>query len=125
MCQRHSGENASPSAALDADDDEQARCRAFHKAMIEVYQQAKDETGYNATYFIRMVSEQGGLRAARQLLSGAKPSDGFTALWERRRLDLSVEATALRDDFASLFTENELEVARTRLTQYGYHVRPE
>ena len=40
----------------------------FHRAMVRVYEDAKRETGYNAVRFVQMVSEQGGLATARQLL---------------------------------------------------------
>ena len=47
-------------------------------------------------------------------------SDGFTTLWELKRLDLSVEAYVLRPEYAPLFTEEERGIARARLRQYGY-----
>jgi hypothetical protein len=40
--------------------------RRFHRAMISIYETAKRELGYNATRFLQMISEQGGLAAARQ-----------------------------------------------------------
>ena len=42
--------------------------RRFHRAMVGIYETAKRELGYNATRFLQMVSEQGGLVTARQLL---------------------------------------------------------
>lgn len=87
--------------------------------MVGIYEDAKRETGYVATRFIQMVSESGGLAAARQLLHGA-PSDGFTALWERGRLDLTVEALILDSEFSDLFTDDERKIARDRLAEYGY-----
>lgn len=95
--------------------------RRFHRAMIAIYETAKRELGYNATFFLRMLSEQGGLATARQLIWSDKPSDGFTALWERRRLDLTVEAHVLRDEFDGLFTDEDREQARRRLEAYGWH----
>lgn len=93
--------------------------RQFHKRMVGVYEHARDETGYVATRFIQMVAEQGGVAAARQLLHGS-PSDGFTALWERGCLDLTVEALILDPAFTDLFTDDERTIARNRLEQYGY-----
>ena len=49
-------------------------------------------------------------------------SDGFTTLWELKRLDLSVEAYVLRSEYAPLFTEAERGIARARLRQYRYVV---
>ena len=68
--------------------------RLFHREMVQIYERARRETGYNATRFLQMVSSQGGLVTARSLLRAPAASDGFTALWERTRLDLSVEALA-------------------------------
>ncbi|MBB5775043.1 caspase family protein [Nonomuraea jabiensis] len=92
----------------------------FHTAMVDIYKRAQKEAGYPATYFLKMVSERGGLASARKLLSAPSVSDGFTALWERNRLDLSVEAVVLQSRFASLFTDDEREQARARLEEYGY-----
>ncbi len=60
--------------------------------MSEVYRRAKDEAGYNATIFLRMLSERGAIATAHALIKTEQPSDGFTRLWERHRLDLTVEA---------------------------------
>jgi hypothetical protein len=93
----------------------------FHRAMLGVYERAKEACHYNAMYFLRMVTEHGGLRAARRLLATAKPSKGFAKLWECGRLDISMEAlVAFEPKFALLFTEAEREIARNRLAQYGY-----
>lgn len=92
----------------------------FHVAMVAIYRSAKKELGYNATRFLQMLSEQGGVSAARQLLHASAVSDGFTTLWEHKRLDLSVEAHVLSSEFAPLFTDEELNIARNRLAEYGY-----
>jgi hypothetical protein len=91
--------------------------------MVRIYRSAKSELGYNATRFLQMITEQGGLASARQLLHASGVSDGFTTLWEHQRLDLSVEAHVLQDEFASLFTDDERRMAKRRLTDYGYPTR--
>ena len=70
-----------------------------------------------------MLSEQGGLVTARQLVWSDTPSDGFTMLWERHRLDLTVEDHVLRTEFASLFSDADREQALTRLNEYGWRPR--
>jgi hypothetical protein len=92
----------------------------FESAMRLLYHRAKDEAGYPAAYFLGMLAEHGGLETARRLLAATTISDGFTALWERKRLDLTVEALVLRLEFQGLFTDQELEIARRRLEQFGY-----
>lgn len=92
----------------------------FHRAMVEVYERARREAGYLATRFIQMVSELGGLAAAKALLHAPGVSEGFTALWERERLDVSMEARVLEPRFTSLFTDNERRIAKERLRAYGF-----
>jgi hypothetical protein len=92
----------------------------FHNRMKNIYVAAKEECNYNATYFLRMVEESGGLQAAKKLLTTDAPQYGFTKLWECGRLDLFVKALVLSDEFRSLFTQDELDTARNRLSEYGY-----
>lgn len=92
----------------------------FHHEMVGIYETAKKELHYNASYFIKMVAEHGGVKTAQKLLASSEPSSGFTVLWEHQRLDLSVESLVLRPDYLPLFTEQEREIARARLAEYGY-----
>jgi hypothetical protein len=92
----------------------------FHVAMIDIYRRAKSEADYNAMRFIGMVSERGGLETARYLLHAAKVSDGYTALWERGRLNLTVEALVLDPKWTPLFGRPERAIAVARLREYGY-----
>ena len=92
----------------------------FHDAMVEIYQRARTECNYNATRFLQMLSESGGLTTAKTLLHSPHVSDGYTALWELGRLDLSVEAHVLQPRFRELFASEELEIAESRLHEYGY-----
>lgn len=97
----------------------------FDQAMFNIYQRAKEEAGYNATVFLRMVSDRGGLLTAKTLINSPLPSDGYTALYERGRLDLTVEAMVLETPaWHELFTDEELKRAHRRLKQYGYQVPP-
>jgi len=90
--------------------------------MLRLYETARDELQYNATYFKRMLAEYGGLEAAHRLLRPGSPSEGFTTLWERQRLDLTVEAHVLDPEFEHLFSDEELATARSRLADHGYVV---
>ena len=92
----------------------------FDQAMFEVYRRALDECGYKATRFLQMLNDHGGLETARILLHARNVSDGYTALWERGRLDLTVEAVILNARWQELFNDEDREIARTRLEQYGY-----
>lgn len=93
----------------------------FDQAMFDIYRRAKSEAGYTATVFLTMLTDRGGLETARTLINSPKPSDGYTALYERGRLDLTVEAMVLeRSEFHGLFSSQELKRAEHRLRQYGF-----
>ena len=94
--------------------------RNWNRAMVTIYETAERELGYNATRFLQMLSEQGGLATAKQLLWSDKPSDGFTTLWEHHRLELTVEAHVLHDEFRSLFYRRRPNARVGRLEQYGW-----
>ena len=94
----------------------------FDDAMMRIYVRAKTEVGYNATRYLQMLHDNRGLDTARTLVLADNPSEGYTALWERKRLDLTVEALVLQPEWQPLFSEEPalLERARQRLTDYGY-----
>jgi len=95
--------------------------KQFDAAMFKIYQRAKSEAGYNATIFLRMISERGGLATAKYLINAPRPSDGYTHLYERGRLDLTVEAMVVENArWHDLFTSEELAAANSRLKKYGY-----
>ena len=95
--------------------------KQFEKEMLDIYIMAKKECGYNAVRFLQLVSEKGGLAAAKQLINKPGGTDGFTTLWEHHRLDLSVEAHVLKSEYAELFTEEEKNICRNRLKEFGYN----
>jgi hypothetical protein len=92
----------------------------FHGRMVEIWRRARTEANYNATGYIQMVSDVGGLEAARRLVARDTPSDGFTTLWEKHRLDLTVEALVLEGQFDELFDDELRDTARRRLSDYGW-----
>jgi hypothetical protein len=96
--------------------------KRFHEEMVNIYQRAKKECNYNATRFLQMVTELGSLQAAKALLHAPNLSDGFAALWELGRLDLSMEALVLRSPWRTLFTDDELATASKRLRDLDYSV---
>jgi len=92
----------------------------FHKAMIDVYQNALRECTQRAAHFLQMVGRQGGVETAKKLLQSNDIERGSTALWKCGRLDLMFEYLVLLPKYADLFTDEEKEMARNRLKEYGY-----
>ena len=87
----------------------------FHRAMIDVYQNALRDCTQRAAYFLQMVGRLGGVETAKKLLQSDDIEHGSTALWECGRLDLMFEYLVLQPKYAELFTDEEKEMARNRL----------
>ncbi len=94
--------------------------KQFHQAMVNIYNQAKAECNYQPSYFLKMVSELGGLETAKRLLRAADAQQGFGTLQRLGRLDLTMEAHVIKPEFAELFSDSEIDEARERLEQQGY-----
>ena len=93
----------------------------FNLAMWNIYKRAKHEAKYNATRYLQMLGENGGIETAHILINASTVSDGYTALWERGRLDLTVEAVVWDNpEYHELFTEDELRIVKKRLKDYQY-----
>ena len=60
---------------------------------------------------------------AHRILSGHKESDGFSHLARLGRLDLSIEALAVKKQFTALFSDDEANNALMRLMEAGYLFR--
>jgi HNH endonuclease len=93
--------------------------------MFDGYRRARTEAHYNAPYFLQMLQERLGYDTAIHLIHLQQPSIGFTHLWERERLDLTVEALVLRPEWQHIFSEADLRAARHRLEQYHYDFPPD
>ena len=93
----------------------------FDEAMHDIYRRALAEANYKASIFLNMLFEHRGLGTARRLIHASRVSDGYTALWERGRLDLTVEALISdHEKWQPLFSVEELAICRKRLKQYEY-----
>ena len=60
------------------------------------------------------------MTAAHRALSGHRESDGFFRLADLDRLDLTLEALAVKKQFTALFSDEEANTALTRLLDAGY-----
>ena len=49
-------------------------------------------------------------------------TEGFATLWQHNRLDLSVEAHVLKPEYTELFSDEERQLCRDRLKEFGYPV---
>ena len=68
-----------------------------------------------------MLRERHGVATAKHLLNTTKPSDVYTRLFEKGRLDLTVEALIVEDKkWHPPFEEDEIDRAQQRLENFGY-----
>jgi len=96
--------------------------------MLAIYDTAlKLKPPYRAAHFLQMLGEYGGKGTADKLLATSKPSAGFTELFLRgkQNLKLSVEYLVLREPWRTLFTEEQLAIARKRLGEVDCPTPPE
>ena len=69
---------------------------------------------------MRPVADGDAMKTAHRALSGNRESDGFAALENIGRLDLSLEALATDKRFTALFSDEEANTALMRLLDAGY-----
>jgi hypothetical protein len=95
---------------------EQERARRFHQHVLADVNYLKSR-GYNPTRFLAMIAQDGSAVAvAKRLFSDSRPTSyGFERLWEMGELGRTVEFVANLPWFRDLFTEDELDEARSRL----------
>jgi hypothetical protein len=94
----------------------------FEERLLESARISKEELGYMPSYFLRMMRENGGILTAKILINEKKIPDGFTQMYLRNRLDLTIEAIVIEPQFRALFTPEELQKAEKRLKECGYQV---
>ena len=80
----------------------------------------KNQYGYNPTRFLQMLEKYGPVDTAVSLVMDPKLHDGFTKMWEFKRLDLTVEAIIRRSPYNQLFSYEVIERARKKLERLGY-----
>lgn len=69
---------------------------------------------------MRPVPAEEAMKTAHRCLSGRRLSDGFNALKDKGRLELTLEALAIDKRYTELFTDEEANEALTRLLEAGY-----
>lgn len=89
----------------------------FEEEMKEKIARAKKECKYIPTRFYQMLSQYGGVETSKRLIDTAiqtgNTSDGFTTLLLCNRLDLTMEHSVCKPEFASLFTERQISYCRS------------
>jgi len=78
------------------------------------------ELGYKPKAFMSMIFESDTVTAVKKLLNSKKVSEGFIKLWEKGRLDLSMENIVYSENWGDLFTKEEINISEKRLKEYNF-----
>ena len=89
----------------------------MEEKFLMAWEKARQEA---AQLGVRLRPEKLSLALAKKQLGGHRDSDGFGALAQMGRLDLSVEALAIQKAYTALFTDEEANTALMRLLDAGY-----
>jgi 5-methylcytosine-specific restriction protein A len=92
----------------------------FNERIHKAIKESVEKCNYTPHQFIQMVNEYGAIETAKKLINSSKPSVGYVKLFEKNRLDLTVENIVLEEEWSKLFTEDELKKARQRLKEFNF-----
>jgi very-short-patch-repair endonuclease len=93
---------------------------AFERRLRDDVETVIARSGYRPSYYLRLISTDGAVGAARKLLSDPRPQHGLETLWENNLLAHSLEAAVLDERHRTLFSEWEVDAARQRLKALGF-----
>ncbi|WP_409967465.1 hypothetical protein RFF05_12830 [Bengtsoniella intestinalis] len=93
----------------------------FQQALLTACQTAQAEVkGCQMTRLLQTIDKRGGVETVQELCRRGRLSDGFDALKQANRLDLSPEAIVIQKPFGTLFTDDEVNGCYDVLVECGY-----
>lgn len=88
----------------------------FHEEMEDLFTRTGRATGYWPSRYLQKVRRVGGLQAAKEWLNPEiNATSGLVRLADEGRVDLSLEALVQQNPWSSLFTPDELQIAKERI----------
>ncbi len=90
----------------------------FEARITKTISDSARECRYTPHIFIEMRARYGTVEAIKMLLRKPIAASGFVRLWEKDRLDLTVESIILEPEWADLFTPEERQIAKRRLDEF-------
>ncbi|MBP3887988.1 MAG: hypothetical protein J6F30_10160 [Cellulosilyticum sp.] len=94
--------------------------KLFHQDMISLYKQIIKSVKYKPTRLMDYINKYGGYEAAVKYISTESNVQDFAILWEKERLDLSVEALMTKEQYRGLFNEDIVNFCDRKLKEYSY-----
>lgn len=98
----------------------------LEEAMMELYRKTFKETEgkYKPNRYRELIEDCHGKEAARRLLSGKDPQDGFDILYRMGRPELTFESFILKHpEFHHFLDPEHLKKAKKRLKDYFPHYK--
>lgn len=93
----------------------------FTSALLLAIDTAQAGHGIRQAQLRKAVEAHGGVAAVKEYLKKRRPSDGFDALAQIGRLDLSMEALAVSKKYHALFTDEEINGCFSLLCGADYY----
>lgn len=94
------------------------------KLQVEVLKNcelAEKQCGCQMTRFIQTIERFGIVKTAQEILRKRRTSDCFNKLAEAGRLELTMEATIVKAEYAELFTDDQVNDCYELLCEHGYY----
>lgn len=91
----------------------------FTAALIAAINQAEALTGVGEPRLVAQAQKDGGPKAVRQMLSRGQMPRQFAHLKEQGHLELSPEALVIQGKYASLFSDDEVNLCLETLLSAG------
>lgn len=94
--------------------------KLFHEEMINLYKKIIKFVKYKPTRLMDYINKYGGYEAAVKYISTDSNIQDFAVLWEKERLDLSVESLISSETYRELFQEDIVAFCDKKLKEYSY-----
>lgn len=95
--------------------------KKLQQEVIKNCELAEKEYGCKMTKFLQTIERFGIVRTAQEILRKGRTSDCFNKLAEAGRLDLTMEATIVKGEYAELFTDEQVNDCYELLCEKGYY----
>jgi putative restriction endonuclease len=83
-----------------------------------------ERLGYKPKRFKSMIDELGGFETVKRILSSGRPSEGFTRLWQLKRIDLTCEAIVVETPWRRFFDPEIVLRSEKLLRDSKYAFKP-
>ena len=93
----------------------------LQQEVLKNCQRAEGEYGCKMTRLIQTIERFGVVKTAQEILRKRRTSDQFNRLVEVGQIALTMEATLVKGEYASLFTDEEVNACYELLCENGYY----